>query len=78
MPLKPQAAKSKDKRTAISGVELQHRHFAFIASVISGLYADLGNMDHGRVIDRFADECAKSNPRFDRSRFKAACAPKSA
>jgi len=63
-------AHRKDINTAANGVVLQHRHFAFIAATIAtmpdaGYRADVALM--------FADACEKTNPKFDRKRFLAAC-----
>lgn len=70
MPLTPQAANRKDQSTARHGVTLQHRHFAFIAGVIAR-----HPVAHERVTmyAAFVDACERSNPRFDRGRFRAAC-----
>jgi hypothetical protein len=69
MPLTPESAARKDRTTA-QGAELQHRHFAFIAAVLADCQ-DLANV--GAIARRFADACARSNHRFDRRRFMAAC-----
>lgn len=68
MTLSTKAAHRKDISTGIS--EMQHRHFATVATIIralpdAGLRAD--------VAEHFADSLASSNPRFDRARFLAAC-----
>ncbi len=70
MPLSHQAASSKDQRSADFGVQLQHRHFAFIADVISHIEHPVAAQQAALA---FADACAKSNPRFDRERFLKAC-----
>jgi hypothetical protein len=76
MTLTTESALRKDKRTAERGKmdTLQHRHFAFIASVI----AKMPDFEFGADIKQstalqFADACAANNPRFDRRRFFAAC-----
>ena len=70
MPLKTKTATSKDVSTAQHGVELQHRHFAFIAATIAKM-PDAGY--RADIALHFADECAVTNPRFDRARFLRAC-----
>jgi hypothetical protein len=66
MPLSAKAASSKDKASGKTAT-LQHRHFAFIASVIatSGERAE----DKRRWANYFAHDLARTNPRFDRARF---------
>lgn len=64
-----EAAARKDRTTG-QNVELQHRHFAFIAAVLADLDRDMTVLD---VVDAFAYACATSNPRFDRARFLKAC-----
>lgn len=77
MPLKTASALDKDRRTA-GYVEMQHRHFATVAAIIRSM-AKVHNQEHGfidvrdDVAEHFADELAKTNPRFDRKRFLAAC-----
>ncbi len=68
MPLKPVTAMRKDKSTGKSaGVQMQHRHFAFIANVIAT--SGERNEDKRRWAHAFAHDLAKSNPNFDRARF---------
>ena len=62
----------KDVRTAKKGVELQHRHFAFIAATIASMHGC--NAYRMTIAEDFAKACAATNPRFDRNRFLAACA----
>lgn len=62
-------ANRKDISTAANGVTLEHRHFSFIAATI----ADLTPSTRDDIAAHFADACARTNPRFDRSRFLAAC-----
>jgi hypothetical protein len=66
---------TKDKRTALNGVELQHRHFAFIAHVISELpdHAASLRAQKASVASAFAAACKATNPRFDNDRFLRAC-----
>jgi hypothetical protein len=65
----------KDKRTALRGVELQHRHFSFIAAVIRDMPDHSPSLRAQRqsVANAFADACRATNSRFDRDRFLAAC-----
>lgn len=77
MALTQSSAFSKDTRTAQYGVKLQHRHFSFIAAVLketmpTACSPDLW-MQHIKMVDAFTDACARSNPRFDRVRFRKAC-----
>jgi hypothetical protein len=74
MALKTASANRKDISTARNGVELQHRHFSFIAATIAelGQSADMEGL--APVVARaFADACERTNPKFDRERFLAAC-----
>lgn len=64
---------AKDKRTAANGVTLQHRHFAFIAATIATLPANTREI----AAVAFADACKRTNARFKRERFLAACAAES-
>lgn len=76
MPLTAESAARKDRTTA-QGAELQHRHFAFIAATLDRTRpANVQAVAYEpwrRMVDAFADDCARSNPRFDRRRFLAAC-----
>jgi hypothetical protein len=59
----------KDKETGQS-VKLQHRHFAFIAAIIS----DIGDANtRYEVAYRFALACRSTNDNFDHDRFMIAC-----
>ena len=69
MSLSTQAAMQKDKSTGKS-VELQHRHFAFIAAVIKDI-ADAGQ--RYEMAYHFALACRGSNKAFDHDRFMRAC-----
>lgn len=69
MALSTQAAMRKDKTTA-GFVELQHRHFAFIAAVIADI-ADAGQ--RYEMAYRFALACRGTNKAFDHDRFMRAC-----
>lgn len=63
--LKPAAALSKDRTTGKS--DLQHRHFATIATILVNLKANR------KTCEAWADELAPCNPQFDRARFLRAC-----
>ncbi len=72
MPLKPTAAMRKDRRAGNkASTTMQHRHFAFIASVIAGLpdHAASLRAQKASVTSAFAQALEKTNPNFDRSRF---------
>ena len=75
MPLKTESANRKDLNTAKHGVELQHRHFSFIAATI----AEVSDSNRLRsfMAEHFANACAATNPRFDRARFLKACGAQS-
>jgi hypothetical protein len=71
MSLKTASANRKDPNTAQNGVELQHRHFAFIAATIAAM---AGSDTYRETIAKdFADACAETNDKFNRVRFLAAC-----
>lgn len=76
MPLSTKAAHAKDTRAGLS--EMQHRHFATIAYIIHSM-DKVHNQEHGfidirdDVAEHFADMLARTNPKFDRARFLAAC-----
>ena len=67
------AALRKDRTTGNS-VQMQHRHFAFIARTISNL--NIPTKELPFIIDGFADALAETNPNFDRKRFNEACLAK--
>ncbi len=73
--LTTESAARKDLSTARHGVELQHRHFSFIAAVIAAMPSHAASLRAQResCASAFADACARSNPRFDRGRFLKAC-----
>jgi len=66
MPLKPKTAMRKDRRSALD-IDLQHRHFAFIAKVIAT--SGERNEDKRRWANHFAVSLAGTNLKFDRARF---------
>lgn len=75
--LTPESATRKDKTSGLG--EMQHRHFATVAAIIRGM-DKVHNQEHGfidireDVAEHFANELARTNPRFDRARFLRACA----
>lgn len=76
--LSPNAAASKDRKTAAKSPTMQHRHFSTIASIINGLrWSATGkglSEDKIRgIAERFASELAKTNPNFNYARFLKAC-----
>ena len=78
MALSSQAARRKDMRVFPLTLELQHRHFAFMAAVLKsekpGSNWDVNKRLQWQLMVRsFADACSRTNPRFDRERFLAAC-----
>lgn len=76
MALTEKSALAKDRRNGLG--DMQHRHFATVATIIRGM-EKVSNQEHGfidireDVAEHFADQLAKTNPRFDRARFLAAC-----
>ncbi len=81
MTLSTQAALAKDKRAGIPTFE--HRHFAYIASVIQNITSEDGCLNSRQsdlfradLAERFADKLALTNERFDRARFLKACRAK--
>lgn len=66
----------KDISTARKGVSLEHRHFAFIASVIADM--DVTAEQREQVTEAFCDACNRTNPNFSATRFIAACFAKDA
>lgn len=61
MLLTEQSALRKDRASGYS--DMQHRHFATIAAILSKFNADR------ETAERWADELSRTNPRFDRRRF---------
>lgn len=72
--LTQESALRKDQTMPTHG-KLEHRHFAFIASVIAGMptHAVSLRAQKRSTALAFADACANTNPRFDRGRFLRAC-----
>lgn len=64
------AMAAKDASTTGANVNLQHRHFAWIARTIAGMTDEMAQRDAASV---FAEACARTNPKFDRVRFMRAC-----
>lgn len=73
MTLTLRAAAIKD-RNATKAVDFQHRHFAAIAATIRDLDL-IDGMDRSIIAHGFARDLAKTNPKFDRTRFLCACIP---
>lgn len=77
MALSDKAAHGKDVGKI---ADLQHRHFATIATIISRYNdADASRFenvaDRDKIAEHFADNLARTNPKFDRERFLRACKP---
>lgn len=72
MPLSQKAANSKDINTGKA--DMQHRHFATIATIIRSFPVD---EERAHIAAHFADELSDTNPKFDRKRFLAACVTES-
>jgi hypothetical protein len=77
MPLSMQASVRKDKNSG-KNATMTHQHFAFIAAVLAStrpkdLHHLTGEYKHwSDTVKVFADELAKTNPRFDLGRFLTA------
>lgn len=71
--LTPESAARKD-RTQPSGDAMQHRHFATIAAIIRSYRPETVASEADAIAEHFANELARTNPRFDRARFLRACA----
>lgn len=66
------SAHRKDLTTGMA--DMQHRHFATIATIIrTRLYGDLTKEQRNIVAEAFADALPATNPNFDRRRFLLAC-----
>jgi len=69
MSLSTHAAMRKDSATA-AHVQLQHRHFCFIADTIK----DISDSNQRyETAYHFGLACRKTNPNFDHDRFMRAC-----
>ena len=68
MPLTEKAERNKD---AGKIAELQHRHFATIATILRRLPPDCYGPE--QVARHFAEHLGQTNPRFDDARFLRAC-----
>jgi hypothetical protein len=67
---------TKDQRTGTrAGVQLQHRHYAFIAATIAAIECPDAKR---KAAQAFSKACAATNPRFNSSRFWIACCEKGA
>jgi hypothetical protein len=73
--LKPESAHRKDLTAGLGNME--HRHFATIATIIRemdrGLIACSEGATRKFVAELFAERLPATNPKFDRGRFLAAC-----
>jgi hypothetical protein len=75
MTLTTESALRKDKRGAgrtLNGT-LQHRHFAVIAGILADQCEHMPQEQWSLMCNRFADQLAYTNARFDRHRFLMAC-----
>ena len=70
MPLSAAAAYRKDTADALA--PMTHQHFRTIAAILREELA-AAPITSRPVVHRFADALARTNPRFDRARFLAAC-----
>ncbi len=70
MALETKAAHRKDITTGIA--DMQHRHFATIATIIREMPADVYGTE--QIAEIFADRLRATNSNFDRDRFLRACA----
>lgn len=74
MPLTKNTAHRKDLNAGIG--DMQHRHFATIATIIREMGEGAMPLDRASremISHRFADRLRSTNPRFDRRRFLLAC-----
>lgn len=75
MPLTKNTAHRKDLNAGIS--DMEHRHFATIATFIreldSGLIPCSTDATRKHMAEYFANRLRSTNPRFDRRRFLLAC-----
>lgn len=69
MALTKDTAHRKDLNAGIG--DMQHRHFATIATIIREMPVDVYGTD--QVAEIFADRLRATNPNFDRRRFLLAC-----
>lgn len=67
--LKPETAQRKDLTAGIG--DMQHRHFATIATIIREMKPDVYGPEE--VAQEFAERLRATNPKFDRARFLLAC-----
>jgi hypothetical protein len=78
MALTQASALRKDKRSASGNLNgsLQHRHFAVIAGILADQCEHMPQKQWSAMCNRFADQLAGTNDRFDRHRFMMACSVK--
>lgn len=67
--LTDKAAHRKDVTTGLA--DMQHRHFATVATIIREMPADVYGPE--QVAEIFADRLASTNSNFNRDRFLRAC-----
>lgn len=67
--LTDKAAHRKDITTGLA--DMQHRHFATIATIIREMPVDVYRSE--QIAEIFADNLARTNYRFNRDRFLRAC-----
>lgn len=72
MTLTIESAARKDAANAHAAT-FEHRHFATVAAIIKDLRTFMPSKAHDTMTAHFADAMARTNPRFDRRRFLAAC-----
>ena len=70
--LTPESATRKDKTSGLG--EMQHRHFATVAAIIRSYHPETVASEADAIAEHFANELARTNPKFDRARFLRACA----
>jgi hypothetical protein len=75
MALSDKAAKNKDELGG-DGSAFQHRHYAFVASVIKAMpsFAESLRTQKQSCALAFSEAFSRTNPRFNRIRFLRACA----
>lgn len=74
MPLTKNTAARKDRNAGLC--EMQHRHFAAVATIINRLDGPFDQEDRICIAEHFAGELAATNDKFDKARFLTACGVK--
>lgn len=69
--------KSAHRKDVGKIADMQHRHFATIATIIATLKQQHGDKAHTpeEIAAHFAHYLTRTNDKFDRSRFLRACDP---